>query len=312
MQFDPIFLANYLDAIERQNMPRYAKGGKVVDLLAESLFGGKKATKTAPDPSRRKIMGLDPKTVEPGQVAVKETVSKAPKSGTTSVTLEEIANIPMSRRDVLRMGAGQLGRGLMPQGALGSMMELAGEGLPQEAIEQAIQQATRPSRFVPSTIQGYMAQALKKGYEDDKIARLATKRFPDSSFYEDELAEGVIPSLRNPFEGYYIDDERFAPGPLHIMRTLLGNPDSSELRSVLREVNKANPDLYRTLKEAAKDTNMTIAEMTPFGTYERRLDDAMNAAKKSGQRFDLDAFHKRFGYDPDDLPTEDFLDSDDF
>jgi len=167
MQLDPIFLQNYLDAIERQNTQYYGKGGKVVDFLAEVLKGeSKKATKEVPSASRRQVLGIDPKSVPPGQVAVKETVTKAPKKGETSVTLEEVANIPMSRRDVMRLGAGQLGRGLIPQGALRSAMELVGE-----APVGAIRSVAEGSGF-PSTIPGVIAHAFRKGLDEDETLAL--------------------------------------------------------------------------------------------------------------------------------------------
>lgn len=264
MQLDPIFLANYLDAIERQNMPRYGKGGKVVDLLAESLFGGKKAKKTAPDPSRRKIMGLDPKTVEPGQVAVKETVSKAPKSGTTSVTLEEIANIPMSRRDVLRAGAGQMGRGLLPQGALRSMMELAGGDAPEVALEQVMQQSVkRAPAFVPSTLQGLVAQGLKRRVSEDDMLDFLQKHRPDLDENALDEATMIDMNLRAPDEFDIAGVYHSQVGPLEIMRDLINLEPGTDLKTALREIKMVNPKLYDRLKQTSRDIDMMLGEFYP-------------------------------------------------
>lgn len=220
MPYDPrlAMLLDMLEAQQRQNVPKYSKGGKIVDLLLGPAS-------TASLKSRRKVLGLDTENpvssqeirdiynripgippgtpYEYGQEYVskgyKPTASQL-KGGTywgpynTTVhtapdkydppEVHAIYNripgiLPMSRRDVLRAGVGQAVRGMMPQGALGSLRALAGESTPSvsNALNEAIDQITSKPAFrpSPSSDAGRMAAALYK------IAGRTKKGSPDFS-----------------------------------------------------------------------------------------------------------------------------------
>jgi hypothetical protein len=231
MQYDPLELA----LLYEQN--GYSKGGKVVDFLVEVLKGGSKPT----DTKRRAAMGL-PKdlTPKPGEVVVKEEVKTAPKKGETSVSMTEAMNIPMSRRDVLRAGAGQAANAMAPRGALGSLMQMASS--PMNLARSIAPPAGS------STLQGLIAQALARGMSEEDLVKLAA---------------GVRPDLQD-FEVLYLSDLMRAPtdfmhefadqaGPLANMRSMLNVPEGTGIKSALREIRGADPKMYEGLKQAARD-----------------------------------------------------------
>lgn len=153
MPYDPrlAMMLDMLEAQQRRSVPKYSKGGKIVDLLLGPAS-------TASTKSRRKAIGLDTKVPE-------------------AVPTPMLPDIPMSRRDVLRVGAGQTARGMIPQGALGSLKALTGESMPSvsNALNEAIDQITSKPAFrpSPSSDAGRMAAAL---YE---IAGRTKKGSPD-------------------------------------------------------------------------------------------------------------------------------------
>ena len=315
MQFDPR-LTQYLDYLDAMQAQHYAKGGKVVDFLAEVLKGSSKAkpkpTKDQPDPGRRAALGL-PKdlTPKPGEMVVKEEVKKAPKTGETSVSLTEAMNVPMSRRDVLRAGAGQAISAMAPRGALGALAKAAAS--PTGVVEQVVKAA--PAPFNPTTVAGIIAEGLKRGMSDDDIVKSLIERADELRGIPNfpvDLIKGNIESVRAPFHNY-VADENVAYGPLAVMDQLLGSPDSM-LKS-LREIRKVDPDRYKELADAARDTDMTMSELYPGNTYQHRLRYAKSDAREEGRRFSMKKFRERYGYDKDFNPDpedpeifEDYLD----
>lgn len=308
MQFDPR-LTQYLDYLDAMQAQRYAKGGKVVDLLAEILKGSSKAkpkpTKDQPDPGRRAALGL-PKdlTPKPGEVVVKEEVKKAPKKGETSVSLTEAMNVPMSRRDVLRAGAGQAISAMAPRGALGALAKAATS--PVGVAEQVVKAAPVP--FNPTTVAGIIAQGIAKGLPDEKIAKAVMKAKGYEDDYFDEILE-ITGNMRNPYDVWDTTDELYAPGPLQILRGFVDHPE--DLRGTLREIQKTNPDLYKDLIDAARETDMSIAENAPAGTFRSRLDSAKRYAKEQGVPFDEAKFRRYYGYEDDYNPRTLFDDIED-
>lgn len=266
MQFDPR-LSQYLDYLDAMQAQRYAKGGKVVDLLAEILKGSSKAkpTKDAPDPSRRAALGL-PKdlTPKPGEVVVKEEVKKAPKKGETSVSLTEAMNVPMSRRDVLRAGAGQAISAMAPRGALGALVKAAGS--PTGVIEQAITQpALSPAKAAmaaPLSVQAMIAKAIKEAQEagvelsgDDLMERVIAQKprmRPRTEEGEDNLRIRIL-DMADPESFDIAGVYRESPGPLGLMMDMMDIKRSQDLRQVLRQVREMNPEHYEKLKQVSRD-----------------------------------------------------------
>lgn len=252
MQFDPR-LSQYLDYLDAMQAQRYAKGGKVVDLLAEILKGSSKAkpkpTKDQPDPGRRAALGL-PKdlTPKPGEVVVKEEVKKAPKEGETSVSLTEAMNIPMSRRDVLRAGAGQAINAMAPRGALGALAKAATS--PVGVAEQAISPGSGAGALGLSTIPGVIAKAMSMGLDEDQtIALLKRLDLADES---DVMY--TLPVMKNPLDfSVNIGDEMQHLGPREALGQMIGTGSGLDIRKSLREIARENPDLYEQLKEVARD-----------------------------------------------------------
>jgi hypothetical protein len=292
MQYDPLELA----LLYEQN--GYSKGGKVVDFLAEVLQGGSKPT----DTKRRAAMGL-PKdlTPKPGEVVVKEEVKTAPKKGETSVSMTEAMNIPMSRRDVLRAGAGQAMSAMAPQGAMGALMKAAAS--PTELMKQAVTAPAKKEVSRIPTIQGAIARALKEGVEwDEDIVEQLMELFPSKipdEIDEDELLDFIIPAIRDPGSSVEFGSQIAAEGPLEYLNRSLGYPAKGELRPVLREIKEVDPLLYNRLMESARDTDMTVAEMTPRESFDRRLEVAQAMAEKGGYPFDMHKFMQRYGYPED-------------
>ena len=288
-------LSLYLNGLEEQ---RYSKGGRVKDFLAEVLKGGSKPT----DTKRRAAMGL-PKdlTPKPGEVVVKEEVKTAPKKGETSVSMTEAMNIPMSRRDVLRAGAGQAMSAMAPQGAMGALMKAAAS--PTELMKQAVTAPAKKEVSRIPTIQGAIARALKEGVEwDEDIVEQLMELFPSKipdEIDEDELLDFIIPAIRDPGSSVEFGSQIAAEGPLEYLNRSLGYPAKDELRPVLREIKEVDPLLYNRLMESARDTDMTVAEMTPRESFDRRLEVAQAMAEKGGYPFDMHKFMQRYGYPED-------------
>jgi hypothetical protein len=291
-------LSYLLNELEAQ---RFSKGGGVkrgVDFLAEVLQGGSKPT----DTKRRAALGL-PKdlTPKPGEVVVKEEVKTAPKKGETSVSMTEAMNIPMSRRDVLRAGAGQAMSAMAPQGAMGALMKAAAS--PTELMKQAVTAPAKKEVSRIPTIQGAIARALKEGVEwDEDIVEQLMELFPSKipdEIDEDELLDFIIPAIRDPGSSVEFGSQIAAEGPLEYLNRSLGYPAKDELRPVLREIKEVDPLLYNRLMESARDTDMTVAEMTPRESFDRRLEVAQAMAEKGGYPFDMHKFMQRYGYPED-------------
>lgn len=277
-------LSLYLNGLEAQ---RYSKGGKVVDLLAEVLGGGSKPT----DTKRRAALGL-PKdlTPKPGEVVVKEEVKTAPKKGETSVSMTEAMNIPMSRRDVLRAGAGQAMSAMAPRGAMGALMKAAAS--PAELMKQAVTAPT-PKTFSPLTAPGLIAQGLKAKMSNEAIAKMVKDQLGE------ELEDDVIRNMRRPESAWDLDEiQEAAQGPLHYFTSFIDRyyQPGPDVRKAMREIRQANPKLYDRLKEAARDTDMSVAEMMPSWSFDARLESAQDMAKKGGYPFNVNKFLERHGY----------------
>jgi len=251
MQFDPR-LTQYLDYLDAMQAQRYAKGGKVVDLLAEILKGSSKAkpkpTKDQPDPGRRAALGL-PKDVtpKPGEVVVKEKVKKSPKKGETTASITEAMNIPMSRRDVLRAGAGQAVSAMAPRGALGALMKAAAS--PSDLMEQVGKTDMGGGTGI-MTIPGAIAKAMAMGLDEDQtIDMLKRMNLADES---DVMYN--LPVMANPLDFQVnIGDEFKSMGPREALGQMIGTGSGLDIRKSLREIMRENPDLYDQLKEVARD-----------------------------------------------------------
>jgi hypothetical protein len=241
MQYDPLEIAL---ALEQYGQQRYSKGGKVVDFLAEVLKGGSKPT----DTKRRAAMGL-PKdlTPKPGEVVVKEEVKTAPKKGETSVSMTEAMNIPMSRRDVLRAGAGQAMSAMAPRGAMGALMKAAGS--PAELMKQAVTAPTAGAGQA-MTIPGAIAKAISMGLDEDQTIDML-KRLD----LADEMdVIHTLPIMRNPIDFQVnIGDEFELMGPREALSQMIGTDSGLDIRQSLREISRENPKLYDQLKKVARD-----------------------------------------------------------
>lgn len=322
-------LSQFLDMYERRNpVQNFAVGGgarKVKDLLADVLLGKSQAapTKDKPDPRRRRAVGL-PKdiTPKPGEMVVKEEVKQAPKTGETSVSFTEALNLPMSRRDVLRAGAGQAINAIAPRGALGALAKAAAS--PAGVVEQVAKAA--PRVFEPQTIAGIIAQGIKQGLTDQEIADIATRYLKVDDSTRNYLLDVDIPAMRNPYDIMDASEELDAPGALTLLKSMishvaqpgdhLGKVFSPGLKNTLREVKTVNPELYKELLEVARDTNMSIAENAPALTFQNRLEAAKSRAERLGVPFDEAKFRRYYGYEPDfdpkslfdELGDEDYYD----
>lgn len=285
--------------------------GKTVQQMADELLT--KGVKT-PDLSRRGFMRLpdlggpkESKLPVPAKDMERFQTEKTtvdPLSGSVEKVVEKVAQTPMSRRQVLQGALAQTAQRVLPSVAMQPVKDVASE---------VAKTVMKPTVFSPSTIQGAIAQGLKLGQSDEQILKAVTQLFGDAIDPE-ELLDVKIPAMRDPGEYYSVGEELGAPGPLEIFRTYTDNFGEDNLKQVMREIRSANPELYKTLKDAARDTDMTIAEMMPSLTYRNRLNAAQERALRSGQPFDLEKFKKRYGYedlDPEDLDAED-LDYDDY
>jgi hypothetical protein len=322
-------LSLYLNGLEEQ---RYSKGGRVKDFLAEVLKGGSKPT----DTKRRAAMGLpeepldltpqppkerstlttQPPPVVNGKVTfspevvekAKRVLEQSPNDGSELnysimdtktekyYSLRDIldymkaTDIPMSRRDVLRAGAGQAMSAMAPRGAMGALMKAAAS--PAELMKQAVT-APAPKVFSPLTAPGLIAQGLKMRMSDEAIAKMVKDQLGE------ELEDWVIPNMRRPQSAWDFDDiQEAAQGPLHYFTSLIDRyyEPGSSVKQAMREIREVNPKLYKRLKETARDTDMSVAEIMPQWSFGARLESAQDMAQKGGYPFNVNKFLERHGY----------------
>jgi hypothetical protein len=325
-------LSYLLNELEAQ---RFSKGGGVkrgVDFLAEVLKGGSKPT----DTKRRAAMGLpeepldltpqppkerstlttQPPPVVNGKVTfspevvekAKRVLEQSPNDGSELnysimdtktekyYSLRDILDymkamdIPMSRRDVLRAGAGQAMSAMAPRGAMGALMKAAAS--PAELMKQAVT-APAPKAFSPLTAPGLIAQGLKMRMSDEAIAKMVKDQLGE------ELEDWVIPNMRRPQSAWDFDDiQEAAQGPLHYFTSLIDRyyEPGSSVKQAMREIREVNPKLYKRLKETARDTDMSVAEIMPQWSFGARLESAQDMAQKGGYPFNVNKFLERHGY----------------
>lgn len=247
-------LSQFLDMYEQRNpVQNFAGGGgarKVKDLLADVLLGKSQAapTKDKPDPRRRRAVGL-PKdiTPKPGEMVVKEEVKQAPKTGETSVSLTEALNLPMSRRDVLRAGAGQAMSAMAPRGALGALAKAATS--PAGVVEQVSKTDMGGGTGI-MTVPGAIARAISMGLDEDQTIDMLKRM--DLADESDVMYN--LPVMMNPLDFQVnIGDEFGLMGPREALGQMLGTGSGLDIRKSLREIMRENPDLYDRLKEVARD-----------------------------------------------------------
>jgi hypothetical protein len=256
MLFDPR-LSAYLDYLERQQVQHYSKGGKVVELLSELVKGKSRAkpTKDAPDPSRRSALGL-PKDLAPQSNQVVTKTNQEPNALSM--------NVPMTRRDVLRAGAGQAISAMAPRGALGALIKAAAS--PTGVIEQAITQpALSPAKAAmaaPLSVQAMIAKAIKEAQEagvelsgDDLMERVIAQKprmRPRTEEGEDNLRIRIL-DMADPESFDIAGVYRESPGPLGLMMDMMDIKRSQDLKQVLRQVREMNPEHYEKLKKVSRD-----------------------------------------------------------
>ena len=172
-------------------------------------------------------------------------------------------------------------------------------------VKETLTTPVRKPIGIAPTVQGAIARALREGVEDEEIVEQLMEQFPSKfpdEIDEDQLLDFMIPNMRDPYDVVNPGSQVAAEGPLEYLNRSLGYPSSDELRPVLRDIKKADPLLYNQLKEAARDTDMTVAEMTPGATFKRRLEAAQMMAEKGGYPFDMQKFLDRYGYPADFNP----------
>lgn len=250
--------------LDQTDLERFGRGGKVVDALKDVF----KMTDTAPDPSRRKAIGLREKIAEPGALT---TVEKE----LSASDLDTLQRIPMSRRDVLRAGAGQAMSAMAPRGALGALMKAAAS--PAEVMKQAVAEPfitpAKKALSSPMSIQALIAKALKEGGAQDTeevmeyIFKQNPRRRPRTEEGMDDLEARVL-DLMYP-ESYEIAGVyRESPGPLELMKDIISYERKQDLRQVLRQIREANPEHYEQLKRTSREIDEFLRD-----EYGDELDD---------------------------------------
>jgi len=154
--------------------------------------------------------------------------------------------------------------------------------------------------------------------EGEEIMEILAEQFGESinkGDSRDLLIDTVIPSMRDPYHAFReaadvdltlpdfdTNAQVFAQGSLEYLKRSLGYPKGSEFKNALRDIKEADPLGYRGLLEAARDTDMTVAEMTPKLSFQKRLEAAREMAEKAGYPFDMQKFLDRYGYPADFNP----------
>ena len=265
LQFDPrlSMYLDYLEMMQRRQAQGYSKGGRVVEFLTE-MVKGKGDAKPAPDKPnlrRRRAIGLPPDPIP----KTNEMVVAQPKVDETASSLVQAMDVPMTRRDVLRAGAGQAISAMAPRGALGALIKAAGS--PTGVIEQAITQPkltpAQAAMSGPLSIQAMIAKAIKEAQTgragefstDEVMERVIAqnpRRRPRTEEGEDRLF-GQILDMARPEEFDIAGVYRESPGPLGLMKDMMNVKPQQDLRQVLRQVRAMNPEHYEKLKQVSRD-----------------------------------------------------------
>ena len=257
----PMSARHYMSATPEKK--KFAKGGGVKKTLDEIMAEmAQKGVRVAdkPDLARRTFFGLgakpafplanlDAKALEKMQSELKgapaiteKTVTVDPGKGAAKSTLKSLSETPMSRREVLQSAAGQVMRGALPDlGGLGAMGNVA------KAVESAAPVA------LPSTAQGLMALALKKGMNVDEaidFVRIMSTRGGKPEPYD---IESIGQHMKAPHtmevEGEYLPSSE-------VLRQMMrhdGEGSIQSLRGPLREIKQIDPDRYEEMLRTARD-----------------------------------------------------------
>lgn len=233
--------------------PMEAEAGKVktaVDLGRRSLFG----LRPTQDMAGRELAPLKQATQDlkaaPKIEEKTTTFTPSPDAPKVESTLKSLAETPVSRRTVLKSATGQV-----MQHALPGMSEITQAVNP---VASVVQQAAAPA-FTEAMIPGLVAEGLKMGYSLPRVMKMV----------EGELGTGmknmnqadVDRMYHNMMDPYSATDMNMFPNytsagdawrSLTGVESAFGRP-FSQLRQSMSAVKKADPELYETLKNAARD-----------------------------------------------------------
>ena len=213
--------------LDQVDVEPYGKGG-----IADAIKGALKLTDEAPNPSRRKAIGLRQEIAKPGALTTVETEVSASDMDTLQKALgnvgQAILNEPVSRREVLKRGALTAASNLIPGG-----------GVLQQVAKEVAPMALRTE--VP-----VIDEATAAG----KIAAYAGSVFNDFAKLERayEIANKV--SARKAF-GLEDDPEGFSTLPAPSL--LWG-----EIPSPYSSMRKDDPEALKNYTAAAKAAGLDI------------------------------------------------------
>ena len=290
LQFDPrlSMYLDYLEMMRRQQAQGYSKGGRVVEFLTEMVKGkgDVKPTKDQPDPRRRRAIGLPPDPMS----KTNEIVVAQPKGDETSSSLVQAMNIPMTRRDVLRAGAGQAISAMAPRGALGALIKAAGSptGIVEQVITQPKSSPVQAAMSGPLSIQAMIAKAIKEAqtgsageFSTDEVMERVIAQIAQNPRRRPRAADhrlfGQVFDMARPEEFDIAGVYRESPGPLGLMKDIMNIKPKQDLRQVLRQVREINPEHYEKLKQVSRDIDDFLG--TAYG------DELRDLAREHGDDF---------------------------
>lgn len=246
--------------------PMEAEAGKVktgLDLGRRALFGLKPSQEMA---GRELVSKAEP-TLDEMRAALNRAERAAPKVEERSVTIDpgkgsakvtdvvqKVAETPVSRRTVLKSAAGQVMQHAMPAHSFADLMK------PAEVIKEVAK--TAAPAFTVATeamIPGIVAEGIKMGYSFPRIMKMVEGELGTGlKNVGPEDIERTYQNLMDPYSAATGFERKVSPGEawqaLTGVENAFGTP-TSRLRESMRSVKNADPELYESLRNIARDVS---------------------------------------------------------
>jgi hypothetical protein len=252
--------------LNQTDLERFGKGGKVIDALKGAL----KMTDEAPDPSRRKAIGLREQITQPGAMTTVETEVSASDLDTLQKAMgnvgRAILNEPVTRRDVLKRGALSTVSDLLPAGGvMPQLIKAATSNVAPltKAAEQITEEIAAGKGLIPPSPE--QIQEIVRMFEESgqKTTERGLEKFLDYGGF-DAIDDAILSA--NKLDHYPDDDEKIYDEFLNLSNFITGDVRDEILQKAKKK----------------KKTDPAIAEMYPNqvgafkGITQKEIDEIVN------------------------------------
>ena len=236
--------------------PSESHAGKLktgVDLARRSLFGLRPSAEMAGHelaPVQHNLDRMQAELARAPKIEEKTTrVVPSPTAPSVEQTVKSIAATPVSRRTVLKSATSQAVQHALPAHSFADMLK------PVEVAKQAAEVVAPAAVAADALIPGLMARAVKMGLGEKEAMEYVAQNLPRGAKGVESIDTGAMHHLlEDPTR--YAAQEDLPTTSIGVMRDLLQQPREAspfQLRGALRGVKTENPEMYRDLRQTAKD-----------------------------------------------------------